>query len=282
MKQTFLVAMTLANLLFSISYTLNAQTETDYKHIDTLLQTGQFEQAYLFAKEKHENLPPSDSIYLDAVLLHFQMAEYYEQMLRLREDFKKGTEINHELIDMIHRYKKSFNKKFSDQEYYIYRNLTVCHTGLGDYIEAQKYRDLLYKAHKKKKLPCEYELCNYFNFDFFKVDTLNVWGYEWYDKLPKDRFSTSFTKIVYYVYSTDSDGNDKDQLYRLHVIMFHGEGQPFDYIMEMNVSTDKGEVSGSMYAYTYQENIDFKKLHNDVLEIIKKNKQTDTLRFKPN
>ncbi len=134
----------------------------------------------------------------------------------------------------------------------------------------------MYKAHKKNKLPCEYELCHYYNFDFFKIDTLNIWGYEWYDELPKNRFSTSFTKVVYYVYSTNPDGSDKDQLYRLHLIMFHGTDMPFDYIMTRYISTENGEIRGSMYEYTYKENIDYEKLHNDVIEIVKGGKKTDT------
>ena len=285
MKKTFfasLVVLFLVGLLFGNSYLVSAQTEEDIQHVESLLQNGHFDQAYVFSKEKCEALKPSDSAYLDAVAIFFQVATYYEQHLRMLEDFNKGLEVNRELLDLIHKYKKSFNQEFANQEYFIYRNLVVCYTGLGKYSDAQKYRQMLYKAEKKKKLPCEYELCHYFNFDFFKVDTLNVWGYEWYDPLPKDRFSSSFTKIVYYVYSTDASGNDEDQLYRLHVIMFHGTQQPFDYIMDKHITTENGEISGSMYAYTYKEDIDFKKLHDDVLEIVKESKQSDSRRFIPN
>lgn len=271
--------MLFASFLLAFPHTVSAQTEADYQHIDSLVQAGHTELAYHFTKEKYNAMNPSVPLYLEAVIMHFQVASYYEFILRRQEDFNKELEINQELLDLIHKYKKSFNKEFAQQEYFIYRNLAVCYTGLGKYADAQKYRSLLYEAQKKKKLPCEYELCHYFNFDFFKVDTLNVWGYEWYDQLPKNRFSTSFTKIVYYVYSTDANGNDKDQLYRLHVIMFHGSNPSFDYIMDKHISTEEGEISGSMYAYTYKEEIDFKKLHNDVLEIVRENKQSDTQRF---
>ena len=263
-------------------FSMHAQSDADYQYVDSLANAGQPEQAYLFAKEKHLACTPSNPEYLDAVGFHFNVANYYEMVLRGQENFDKALEINNELFDLIQKHKKSFNENFAAQEYFVYRNLTVCYTGLGNYPEAQKYREMLYKAQKKKMLPCEYELCHYFNFDFFKVDTLNVWGYEWYDELPKNRFSTSFTKIVYYVYSTDADGNDKDQLYRLHVLMFHGTGQSFAYIMDKHITTEEGEISGSMYSYTYKEKIDFQKLHNDVLEIVRENKGTDTQRFIPN
>lgn len=121
-------------------------------------------------------------------------------------------------------------------------------------------------------LPCDYQLCHYFNFDFFKVDNLNVWGYEWYDELPQNRFSQSFTKIVYYVYTTNSGGTEKDQLYRLHVLVFHGDNPNLDYIMDKRISPDGGAWSCSMYRYAYKKDIDYKKLPDDVIEIVKKNK----------
>ena len=61
--------------------------------------------------------------------------------------------------------------------------------------------------------------------------------------------------------------------------MFHGDNPNFDYIMDKHISTDKGEWSGSMYRYTYKEDIDYRKLHNDVVEIVKGNVQPDTQRF---
>jgi tetratricopeptide (TPR) repeat protein len=266
-------------LLFAAPFLLMAQSEADYDRLDSLVSAGLTEEAYRFTKDMYLGTKPSDTSFLDAMIVYFSMADYYQRELWMGESYQKAIEVNQERLDLIHKYKKLFNKEFAEQEYFIYRNMAVCYTGLGDYAHAQKYRDMLYAAQKKGKLPCEFELCHYFNFDFFKVDTLNVWGYEWYDQLPKDRFSTSFTKIVYYVYSTDASGNDKDQLYRLHVLMFHGTGQPFDYIMDKHISTKDGEISGSMYAYTYNEKIDFKKLHNDVLEIVRENKKTDTQRF---
>ena len=193
---------------------------------------------------------------------------------RYQEKFEEALTLNEEMLAL----------KKPETDYFAIRNKIVCYSGLGNYKKAAENRALLYKAYKKHKLPCEYELCHYYNFDFFKMDTLNIWGYEWYDKLPKNRFSTSFTKVVYYVYSTHPDGSDKDQLYRLHLIMFHGTDMPFDYIMEKHISTENGERRSSMYEYTYNENIDYQKLHNDVIEIVKGGKKTDTqqiTRYKP-
>lgn len=268
-------------LLISVPFAVISQTDADYDLLNSLILDNP-DEAYSYSRQKYEMAMSSkkiDTLYMDAILMHLQTIKYYEQYLRIHENFSKDLEINAELLDMIQKHKKLFNKRFQQEKYFAYRNLIVCHTGLGNYETAQEYRDILYKAQKKGKVPCEYELCNYFNFDFFTVDTLNVWGYEWYDKIPKDRFSQSFSKIVYYVYSTYPDGSDKDLLYMLHVLMFHGYGQPFDYIMEKQFSTDEGDFYGSMYSYTYNKDIDFKKLHNDVKEIVKHNKQTDTQRY---
>ena len=51
---------------------------------------------------------------------------------------------------------------------------------------------------------------------------------------------------------------------------------PFDYIMTRYISTENGEIRSSTYDYTYKENIDYEKLHNDVIEIVKGGKKTDT------
>ena len=260
-------------LILAITPPALSQTDADFQFIDSLIAAGEYEQARHFATDKYQQISTNAAEYSDVLRLLLAVNWSCEYWLRMNCDYSNSLSINKELEHLINQ-----NKKFIRQDllYFIYRNMTVNHTGLGQYDEAQKYRDLLYKAHKKGKLPCDEELCHYYNFDFFRIDTLNIWGYEWYDKLPKDRFSTSFTKVVYYVYSTHPDGSDKDQLYRLHLIMFHGTDMPFDYIMEKHISTENGEMRSSMYDYTYKENIDYEKLHNDVMKIVKGGNQTDT------
>ena len=251
----------------SISFDVNAQSDPHERHIDSLCQSGLFDEAYRYAKQRWQGLPADKSqTYKDATFDYYRTAYMLEMAYRYQENFEEALKLNEEMQTLM--------KPATD--YFAIRNKIVCYSGLGDYKKAAENRALLYKAHKKNKLPCEYELCHYYNFDFFKIDTLNIWGYEWYDELPKNRFSTSFTKVVYYVYSTNPDGSDKDQLYRLHLIMFHGTDMPFDYIMTRYISTENGEIRSSMYEYTYKENIDYEKLHNDVIEIVKGGKKTDT------
>ena len=250
-----------------IAVDVNAQSDPHERHIDSLCQSGLFGEAYQYAKQRWQGLPADKSqTYKDATFDYYRTAYMLEMAYRYQENFEEALKLNEEMQTLMK----------PETDYFAIRNKIVCYSGLGNYKKAAENRALLYKAHKKNKLPCEYELCHYYNFDFFKIDTLNIWGYEWYDELPKNRFSTSFTKVVYYVYSTNPDGSDKDQLYRLHLIMFHGTDMPFDYIMTRYISTENGEIRGSMYEYTYKENIDYEKLHNDVIEIVKGGKKTDT------
>ena len=270
MKKVFLLLLTLATMIPTcVTY---AQSDPHERHVDSLCQLGLFDEAYRYAKQRWQGLPADKSqAYRNATFDYYRTAYMLEMVYRYQEKFKEALTLNEEMLALMK----------PETDYFAIRNKVVCYSGMGNYSEAAKNRATLYKAHKKQQLPCEYELCNYFNFDYFKIDTLNIWGYEWYDELPKNRFSTSFTKVVYYVYSTNPDGSDKDLLYRLHLIMFHGDA-PFDYIMDKRISTEKGEIQGSMYHYTYNEKIDYEKLHNDVKEIVKEKKGTDTQRFIPN
>ena len=267
MKKVFVLLLA---IFASIAYEgIYAQINLHERYIDSLYQSGHFDVAYRYAKQRWQSLRADKSQeYRDATFDYYRTAYMLEMIYRYYENFGEALKLNEEMLALM--------KPGTD--YFAIRNKIVCYSGMGNYAEAAKNRALLYKAYKKNKLPCEYELCHYYNFDYFKIDTLNIWGYEWYDELPKDRFSTSFTKVVYYVYNTNPDGSDKDQLFRLHLIMFHGTDMPFDYIIEKHISTEKGEMRQSMYQYTYNENIDYEKLHNDVKEIVSGGKKTDTQR----
>jgi len=146
---------------------------------------------------------------------------------------------------------------------------------LGQLDNAKKYKDLLYKAWKLQQLPTG--LDQYFNFSFFKWEGKNVWGYEWFEELPENRFEKSFSKIVYYIYSTNPDGTDKDQLYRLHVLMFHKMDSTvkFDYVLTKRLEKATNEPQGTLYAYTYTKDIDYKKLQADIMEVLKGNYEGD-------
>jgi hypothetical protein len=60
--------------------------------------------------------------------------------------------------------------------------------------------------------------------------------------------------------------------------MFHNIDRSikFDYVLTKRLETATNELSGTLYAYTYNENIDYVKLQADVREVLKGNYEPDT------
>ncbi|MFV0467437.1 MAG: hypothetical protein ACK5MK_00755, partial [Dysgonomonas sp.] len=219
-------------------------------------------------------VPQTDTLYSYILWYQTEITTYLESINRMSENFESSRKYGLEALELIRKGKDIFDDAFAMREAFMIKNIIVSNFGLGKYDDAKQYKDLLYKAYQDKTLPEGID--EYFNFDYFKWEDKNIWGYEWYAELPKDRFSSSFTKIVYYVYSTNPDGSDNEQLYRLHVLMFHSNQASFDYVMTKYLDEAKDEISGTLYAYTYKEDINLEKLHNDVIEILKGNIQPDT------
>lgn len=248
----------------------------EYQKADSLLQINEIDTAFLKFKELENNLPKNDTLYEYALWYKVATSTYLEEVNRLQEKFDKSLELGLEALDGIEKGIEIFDEDFAKQKYFMTKNIIVSNYGLGNFDEGKKWKEKMYEAKEKDLLPEGID--EFFNFDYFKFKDKNIWGYEWYAELPKDRFSSSFTKIVYYVYSTNPDGSDKDQLYRLHVLMFHGKNQHFDYVLDKRLETATEEVSGTLYSYTYKEDIDFEKLKNDVKKVLKGNLQPDTKR----
>jgi hypothetical protein len=248
----------------------------EFYYADSLIQNNQINSGYLKLKELETKIPESDTLYDYNLLYLTAIVSYLESESRANEDFKSSLDYGLEALELIKKGVKRFDSEFADKEYFMIKNIVVSYFGLGNYKKGQEFKGLLYKAYRKNNLPDG--LNEYFNFDFFKLDDKNIWGYEWFAELPKDRFSSSFTKVVYYVYSTNPDGSDEDQLYRLHVLMFHGNIRHFDYVMDKRLDTATDEISGTLYSFTYKKNIDYEKLHNDVIQIVEGNLQPDTRR----
>jgi hypothetical protein len=241
----------------------------EYNYADSLIQANQIDSGYLNLKELETKIPEYDTLYNYTLWYLTGIVTHLESISRSGEDFQSSLDYGLEALELIEKGKKRFENEFANREPFMIKNVVVSYFGLGDYAKGQEYKELLYQTYKDKKLP--EGLDEYFNFDFFTLDDKNIWGYEWFAELPKDRSSSSFTKVVYYVYSTNPDGSDKDQLYRLHVLMFHGDNEHFDYVMDKRIDNATDEISETLYSYTYKEDIDYKKLHNDVIQIVKGN-----------
>lgn len=272
MKGIFSVfLLTIATVAFGQS-----QIRVRYRDADNLMQAGNFKEAYQVLWEIESQCDPKDTLY-PYILWHYTgAATRIEKDFRDKELFDSSLVYGLEALQLIQKAIPHFDEKFAAREYWMTKNIVVSYFGLGQLDNAQKYKNVLYQAYRDKKLPDGID--KYFNFTFFKWEDKNVWGYEWFEELPEDRFSKSFSKVVYYVYSTNPDGTDKEQLYRLHVLMFHKIDPTikFDYVLTKQLSAAKNEVSGTLYAYTYEKNIDYKKLQADIREVLKGNYNPDT------
>lgn len=204
--------------------------------------------------------------------------------LELESSIKFDTEgsikYSKEFIELADEYPLFINEEVLAKKYFMYKNLVVANFARGGLSEAKKYQNKLYKAYKNGELPEGID--KYYNFEFFKWDDKNVWGYEWYKTIPEDRLESSFSKIVYYIYSTNPDGSDKDQLYRLHVLMFHkaDNSTTFDYVLTKRIETATEETGGTLYSYTYNDPIDYIKLRQDIREVLKSNLEPDVKSFR--
>lgn len=242
---------------------------SEYQKASILLKTDNIDSAYVKFKMLEKNLPKTDTLYAPALWYCTMTTSELEKINRLNEKFDKSLQYGLEAFDLIEKGTELFDKEFAKRKFFMIKNIIVSNFGSGNFEEGKKWKDKLYAYQKTNKLPKG--LDEYFNFDYFTFENKNIWGYEWFAELPKDRFSSSFTKVVYYVYSTDENGEDKDQLYRLHVLMFHSANSNFDYVLTKRLETATNETSGTLYSYTYKEDIDFPQLQMDIKEVLKGN-----------
>ncbi len=273
-----ILLLSMALPLLSVS---QANYSEKYQKAFSLLDSNKIEGAYKLFKDLKTEVSQADTLYTYVIWYYLATTTELESMARMKEDFSKSLEYGKEALGLIQDYKDLFDPTFSQREYWMIKNIIVSNFGLGKLEEAEKYKGVLYQAYTDKTLPKGID--GYFNFSFFKWKDKNVWGYEWYPLLPANRFSTSFTKVVYYIYGTNPDGSDKDQLFRFHVLMFHQDtaGAKFDYILERQMDTDKEQISGSYYRFTYKEKIDYVKLKKDILYILENDLQPDSRRVIP-
>jgi len=264
-------------LLFVFSFSFGQTGIYDqYQKADSLFQKDNYADAYKILKDIEPKCDKKDTLY-NYILWYYTMSvTLLENEYRMKEDWKNAFNYGTEALQAIEKGKKFFDEKFAAREYWMYKNVIVSCFGLNDLDKARNYQDILYKAYKGKTLP--EGINTYYNFEFFKWDNKNIWGYEWFPELGDPETQGSFSKIVYYVYSTNPDGTDKEQLYRFHVLKFHkiDNSVPFDYVLTKRLETAKNEVSGTLYAYTYVKKIDYIKLRADIREVLKGNYEPDT------
>lgn len=265
MKTIKILFFLLLTTAFSFGQNLSIEK---YQKAEDLLKANEILSAYKIFKELNSQVSKTDTLYNYVTWYYEATTSHLESENRLKEKYQTSLKYGLEALNIIQSNKEYFNQSFAEKEPWMVKNIIVSYFGLGQIDDAKKYKDILYQSYKDESLPKGID--SYFNFDFFKFNDKNVWGYEWYPELPDDRFSSSFTKVVYYVYNTNEDGTDNEQLYRFHVLMYHQENKDtkFDYLLERQIETDEATISGSYYQYVYKKDIDYKKLKSDIIEIL--------------
>ena len=258
---------------------VQAQTTLSEKYTkaDELVKAKEYKNAYTVLKEIYPQCDKDDTLYSYIVWYYTSMTSELERQERMKENWQQALDYGLEALSIIKVGNGIFDEKYSAREYWMCKNVIISYVGLGQLDKAMEYRAKLYSAYKSKLLPDGID--KYYNFEFFRWENKNVWGYEWFPELGDPESQGSFSKIVYYVYSTNPDGSDKDQLYRLHVLKFHKLSEnsvDFDYVLTKRLETAKNEVSGTLYAYTYKKELDFPKIRADIREVLKGNYEPNT------
>lgn len=271
------------NVLFSTILFLVSSTCFGQNSFDSLLTQADsnyfdfkdYEQALSLYSKASEIITEDHKDYGYTIDKMARSIFYLESNSREQYDTDNSIKYSKEFIQLADKHPSHIDAGVLAKKYFMVKNLIVAYFEKEDLATAKKYQDQLYKAYKKGDLPEGID--HFYNFEFFKWEDKNIWGYEWYKKIPKDRLSSSFTKIIYYIYSTNPDGTDKDQLYRLHVLMFHktDNSTKFDYVLTKKVEKENSVVGGTLYDYTYKDPIDYVKLRKDIREILKKNPEPD-------
>lgn len=265
-------------LLLAIAASTHGQSSLvkKYRIADSLLHLSQLSEAWRILKDIEPVCDQHDTLYRYILWSYTGVTSRLEMQYRLKEKFDSSVYYGLEALRLIDKSAVYYDSTYGDRKYWMYKNLVVSSFGLGKHDQAKQYQDLLYEAYKEKRLPEGID--EYYNFTFFTWQDKNVWGYEWYPEPGDPETKGSYSKIVYYVYSTHADGSDKDQLYRLHVLRFNktANSTKSDYVLTKQLEKASHEVSGTFYAYTYNKKIDYAKLQYDIKQVLKENYYPDT------
>ena len=269
-------------LLFSVSaVTLGQMNNTmKFQSAEFLYEKGDFKTAYHLLKDFKSDVDEEDPLYINIVLLTASSLFKLEQESRLKGEYHEALDYAFESLDVIEEGKELELENFAAREFWMHKNIVVSYFGQGEIDDANDYKEVLYDAYKEGNLP--EGLDRYFNFSFSKFEDKNVWGYEYYPELGDPETKGSFSKIVYFIYSTNPDGSDNEQLFRLHVLKFHKLGNSeieFEYVLTLRAGSETNESSKTLYSFTYDEVIDYSKLQKDIKEVLtevfKPNEKTD-------
>lgn len=265
-------------LLLAVTVSTNAQISLVriYDASEILLEANKPIEAWKLLKDVEPTCDRTDTLYPYILWNTLSATTRLELHYRSKEKFDSSFYFGQQALQLIEKGALYFKATFVNRKYWMYKNLVISSFGLNKPVQAKRYQQLLYKAYKEKKLPEGMD--QYYNFTYFKWKGKNVWGYEWYSEPGDPDAKGSYSKIIYYVYSTNADGTDKEQLYRLHVSKSHNNDNAvkLNYVLSKQLENAQNEVSGILYGYTYQQKINYAKLQADIKQVLRENYFPDT------
>ena len=236
----------------------------DYKDYETALN--------LYKKIKSQ-LKPIDKDYSYTVDKVARALFFFEQ--NSKSNYAKSIELSKQFIDLADKEGVYINPEILQQKYFMYKNIVVDYFGLGQKSKAKPFQDTLYQAYRNKQLPNGID--EFYCFEKFVFNNQNVWGYEAFAQLGDEKAKGSFSKHIYYIYSQDNEGNDKDELFTLQTVKVHKltTSEP-DFVLTKRARTKTQEISETIWTYTFNNPVDYDKLHNAVIDFLKGGVKPDT------
>jgi hypothetical protein len=184
-----------------------------------------------------------------------------------KNDWKGTIDLSNEFLKLLDEDASVLDPSWLKKKHWVHKDLVVAHSGLGQWDLAKRYQDLLYDAYHKNQLPEGID--RQYNFEKFVHNGMNVWGYESYGPLEASGQGTSFSKHVYYVFSRDAEGNDKDPLFTLETVKVHKltEDLP-DFVLTKRVYQKDQVETETYWAFTFNDPIDCEELHRRIVEFL--------------
>jgi hypothetical protein len=263
----------LLGVLFHLSATAQSGEELlkkadsayfDYKDFETAL--GLYTKAKMQIKPDHRDY----SYVVDKIA----KTVFYLQQEK-KNDHARSIELSKQFIQLIDKEADLITPELVSKKYFMYKNIVVGYFGMEQRDKAKPFRDTLYNAYKNKQLPRGMD--RYYNFENFVYNNQNVWGYEAFPELGDKETEGSFSKHIYYIYSRDSLGEDKEQLYTLHTVKIHKlKGTEPDFVLTKRSRTTENEISQSFWKFTFTNPVNYEKLHSAVVEVLKGGVKPDT------
>lgn len=166
-----------------------------------------------------------------------------------------------------------FLQQLNDRKCFAWKNMVVTCYGLNELEEAQRYKENLYQAYQQKKLPKGVD--QYFNFEFLRIENLNVWGYEYFQAASKQEQDEA-PQYVYHIYSTNNDGTDNKPLYLLVLVEIPKVNVDDKTVFAISKrwkvdgqQQNAKQQSETLYDYRYADPVDLEKLRADVRKLVK-------------